>query len=146
MEHLPNYAHIEFFHDHRQIGSYRRRYGSGEEIYYWTQYVTTLRKKPSAAEHTRFFQQLPALWQQHLRQTRGKERKNTLYLLEEMATDGNSCFCDGVLELAQENGRTNVDSIRQCYYIIARKEIQPNLLQLGVDAPVLNFNPNLSAF
>lgn len=48
VEHLPNYAHIEFFHDHRQIGSYRRRYGSGEEIYYWTQYMTTLRKKPSA--------------------------------------------------------------------------------------------------
>ena len=74
--------------------------------------MTTLRKKPDAAEHTRFFQQLPALWQQHLRQTSGKERKNTLYLLEEMVTDGNSCFCDGVLELAHENGRTDVDSIR----------------------------------
>lgn len=111
-EHLPNYDHIEFFHNHWQVGSYRRSYGSGEEIHGWTQYVTTLRKKPGAAEHTRFFQQLPTLWQQHLRQTSGKERKNTLYLLEEMVTDGNSCFCDAVLELAHENGRTDVDSIR----------------------------------
>lgn len=30
--------------------------------------------------------------------------------------------------------------------MIARKEFHPNPLQLGVDAPVLNYNPYLSAF
>lgn len=140
------YDHVEFFHDHQPVGTYKRSYGSGEEIYDWTKYVTTLCKKPGAAEHTRFFSQLPALWQTHLKQTSGKERKNALFLLDEMVADGNAGFCDDVLELAHENGRTDADSIRQCYYMIARKEFHPNPLHLGVNTPVLNYNPNLSAY
>ena len=140
------YDHIEFSHEHQPVGTYKRSYGSGEEIYDWTQYVTTLCRKPGAVEHTRFFSQLPALWQNHLKQTKGKDRKSALFLLDEMIADGNAGFCDDVLELAYENGRTDADSIRQCYYMIARKEFRPNPLQLGVNAPVLNYSPNLSAY
>ena len=53
---------------------------------------------------------------------------------------------DKILELAHENGRTDADSIRQCYYMIARKEFHPDPLHLGVNTPVLNYNPNLSAY
>ena len=69
-----------------------------------------------------------------------------MFLLDEIVADGNADFCNDVLELAQENGRTDADSIRQCYYMIARKEFRPDPLQLGVNAPVLNYNPNLSAY
>jgi transposase len=140
------YDHVEFFHDHQLVGKYRRSYGSNEEIYDWTQYVSTLCKKPGAIEHTRFFHQMPQPWQQHLEQSRGKDRKNALQLLQEIVRDGNAALCNDVLELAGVNGRTDADSMRQCYYMIAKKEYRPEPLKMISDAPALNYNPNLSAY
>lgn len=50
---------IEFFHDHRAAGTFRRSYKQNDEVYDWTQYVSTLCKKPRAIESTRFFHQMP---------------------------------------------------------------------------------------
>lgn len=72
-----------------------------------------------------------------MEQASGKERKNALQLLSEIVSDGNVSLCDDALELAGENGRTDVDSLRQCYYMIAKKEYRPNPLQLSA-SPVLN--------
>ena len=44
------------------------------------------------------------------------------------------------------NGRTDADSMRQCYYMIAKKEYRPEPLKMISNAPVLNYNPNLSAY
>lgn len=139
------YDHIEFFHDHQPAGSFTRSYKTNDEIYDWTQYVSTLCKKPGAIEHTRFFRQMPERWQEYLASTAGKERKSALQLLNEIVTDGNSKLCDDALELAAENGRTDADSLRQCYYMIAKKEHRPDPLHFG-SAPVLNYHPNLSAY
>lgn len=139
------FDHIEFFHDHRPAGTFTRSYKANDEIYDWTQYVSTLCKKPGAIEHTRFFRQMPERWQKYLASTAGRERKNALQLLNEIVTDGNSALCDDALELAAENGRTDADSLRQCYYMIAKKEYRPDPLRLGA-APVLNYHPNLSAY
>ena len=49
------------------------------------------------------------------------------------------------LEMAAANGRADVDSLRQCYYMIAKKEYRPDPLKLS-GAPLLNYNPNLSAY
>ena len=131
------FDHVEFFHDHRSVGSYPRSYKKGDEVYDWTQYVSVLCKKPGATLHTRFFRQMPQQWQSLLEQASGKERKNALQLLSEIVSDGNVSLCDDALELAGENGRTDVDSLRQCYYMIAKKEYRPNPLQLSA-SPVLN--------
>ena len=139
------YDHIEFFHDHKHICTYSRSYKSNEEIYDWTQYVGILCKKPGAAEHTRFFKQLPQGRQAYLASTSGKERKNALQLLEEIVGDGNTAFCDEALELAEDNGRKDVDSLRQCYYIVAKKEHRPKPLEINA-TPVLNYAPNLSVY
>ena len=139
------YDHVEFFHDHVPVGSYRRSYKTGDEIYDWTQYVSTLLKKPGAVEHTTFFRQMPERWQAYLTQTSGKERKSALQLLREIVSDGNSSLCDDTLALASENGRTDVDSLRQCYYMIAKKEYHPAPLKL-LTGPVLNYRPNLSVY
>ena len=96
-------------------------------------------------EHTRFFQYIPAQWRSFLEGSQGKERKNALQLLEEMVKDGNAALCDDALQLAMENGRTDTDSVRQCYYLIARKEYRPEPLALH-NPPVMNYNPNLSAY
>lgn len=80
---------MEFFHDHIPVGQFKRSYGSNEEIYDWTQYVTTLCRKPGAIEHTRFFRQMPDGWQSFLSQSQGKERKSALQLLYEIVSDGN---------------------------------------------------------
>lgn len=72
------FDHIEFFHDHSAAGTFRRSYKQNDEVYDWTQYVSTLCKKPRAIESTRFFHQMPQQWQTYLVSTQGKERKNAL--------------------------------------------------------------------
>lgn len=139
------YDHVEFFHDHHPVGHYRRSYKTNDEIYDWTQYVSVLCKKPGAIEHTRFFHQMPQQWQTFLEQTTGRERKNALQLLSEIVSDGNAALCADALELAGEHGRTDTDSLRQCYYMIAKKEYRPDPLKLP-GSPALHYNPNLSAY
>lgn len=140
------FDHVEFYHDHQLVGRYRRSYGRDEELYDWTQYVSTLLKKPGAVEHTRFFKQLPQQWQELLAQSRGQERKGALRLLEEIVRDGNASLCEDALSLAAENGRTDPDSIRQCYYMIAKKEFRPRPLELRAPTPKLRYDPNLTAY
>ena len=48
--------------------------------------------------------------------------------------------------MAAENGRTDPDSIRQCYYMFARKEFHPEPLKLKGTAPRLHYAPNLTAY
>lgn len=138
------FDHVEFFLDHQPVGRYRRSYKTNQELYDWTQYIGTLCKKPGAIEHTRFFHRMPQQWQQLLEQSKGKKHKNTLQLLNEIVSDGNAGLCMDALNLAGENGRTDADSIRQCYYMIAKKEYRPEPLKLQMNAPSLNYNPNLS--
>lgn len=140
------FDHVEFYHDHQPVGRFRRSYGREEELYDWTQYVSTLLRKPGAVEHTRFFKQLPQLWQELLSKSKGRERKDALRLLDEMVRDGNASVCEDTLSLAAENGRTDPDSIRQCYYMIAKKEFRPKPLELRTSAPQLCYNPNLTAY
>lgn len=140
------YDQIEFYYDHRLVAHFRRSYKKNDEIYDWTQYVSTLCKKPRAVEDARFFKQFPELWQKHLRHTQGTERKDALQLLDEIVRDGNASLCEDALELASENGRTDADSVRQCYYMIARKEFHPKPLTLLNNAPVLDYKPNLSVY
>lgn len=84
----------------------------------WTQYVRTLCKKPGVAEHTRFFSAMPQQWQNFIAQTKGQERRSALQLLDDIVRDGNANFCVDILELSQQNGRSDIDSIKQCYYIV----------------------------
>ena len=139
------YDHIEFFHDHKSVGRYRRSYEANEDVCDWTQYVSVLCRKPGAIESTRFFRQMPERWQEYLVKTHGAERKSALQLLSEIVDDGNSALCDEALELAAESGRTDPDSLRQCYYMIARKEYRPEPVKLPT-SPALNYNPSLSAY
>ena len=140
------FSHIEFYHDHQPVGRYRRSYGRNEELYDWTQYVSALLKKPGAAEHTRFFKQFPQQWQELLARSKGRERKGVLRLLDEIVRDGNALLCEEALSLASENGRTDPDSIRQCYYMISRKEFRPKPLKLQASTPRLGYDPNLTAY
>lgn len=140
------FDHVEFYHDHRLVAQYRRSYGRNEELYDWTQYVGALLKKPGAVEHTRFFQRMPEQWQDLLSKAKGRERKGALQLLDEIVQDGNSRLCEEALALAAENGRTDPDSIRQCYYMIAKKEFRPKPLKLRTSAPPLHYDPDLAAY
>lgn len=140
------FDHVEFYHDHKPVGRYPRSYEREQELCDWKQYVGTFLKKPGGVEHTRFFRQMPQLWQELLRQSKGRERKDALRLLDEIVRDGNSELCEDVLSLAAENGRTDPDSIRQCYYMIAKKEFRPEPLQLRTPTPQLHYDPKLTAY
>ena len=136
---------IEFFCDHQSVGSFRRCYGHRQEIFDWTLYVSTLCKKPRALENTRFFSKLPDMWREHLAKTPGQERKSALQLLEEIVSDGNTALCNDTIQLAIENGCTDTDSLRQCYYMIAKREYRPMPLHIDT-GPVMNYNPNFSVY
>ena len=140
------YDHVEFYYDKHMVGRYARSYGRNEELLDWTHYAAALCVKPGAVEHTRFYQQMPERWRTHLSDLHGADRRSALQLLSEIVRDGNAALCDDALELAVENGRTDADSIRQCYYMIARKEFRPPALELHTDAPIVNYHPDLSAY
>lgn len=112
----------------------------------WTQYVRTLCRKPGAAEHTLFFSAIPLPWQSYLSQTRGQERKSALQLLDDIVRDGNAEFCVDILTLAQQNGRSDVDSVKQCYYSLLKEGKTPEPLDLLSQVPTLNYNPDISVY
>jgi len=137
---------VEVYYDRQCISSYARSYGRQQEVTDWKQYLPMLLRKPGATEHTRFFNQMPKLWQSYLRNTHGGERKSALMLLMEMVEDGNEALCDDALELAGQYGQPDNDSIRQCYYLIAKPENHPRPLQLGTQTPPLNYWPDLAVY
>ena len=137
---------IEAFYDHRLLKVFRRSYEKNVEDCDWKDYLPTLIKKPGATEHTRFFNQMPKLWQEHLRSITGRERKSALLLLAEIVNDGNEALCDDALELASVHGRLDNDSIRQCYLLISRPESYPQPLILSSATPLLNYHPDLSVY
>ena len=89
---------------------------------------------------------MPKLWQQYLKNVKGKERKSALLLLSEIVKDGNESLCDDALELAYEYGNPDSDNIRQCYLLITKPEHHPQPLKLTSAAPLLNYRPDLSVY
>ena len=142
------YDRIAFFFDHQIIKEYPREYGKQGEAMDWRLYLPTLLRKPGAVEHTRFFGQMPKLWQSYLRRVQGRERKSALQLLLEMVNEGNDGLCDTVLELAGEalHGELDVDSIRQCYRYLTHSSERPNLLPLTARSPSWVYAPDLTAY
>lgn len=68
-----------------------------------------------------------------------------MQLLSEIVRDGNAELCDDALILARENGHTDTDSLRQCYYMIAKQEYRPMPLSLS-STPMLDYDPDLAAY
>jgi transposase len=137
---------IDVYYDRQPLKSFTRGYERNTEVYDWKEYLPALMRKPGAVPHTRFFDQMPKLWQEHLKATTSRERRTALQVLMEMVNDGNESFCDEALELANENGRTDADSIRQCYYMIAKPESHPNPLTLASSPPTTGYSPDLSVY
>jgi transposase len=137
---------IEVYYDHCLLKSFRRSYEKNSENSDWKDYLSALVKKPGAAEYTRFFNQMPKLWQAYLKNTTGKEKKSALLLLSEIVKDGNEALCDDALELASSHGKTDSDSIRQCYLFISKPEHYPPPLKLTATPPLSNYQPDLSVY
>lgn len=137
---------IEIYHDRCLLKTFQRSYDKNTEVYDWRDYLPALVKKPGATEHTKFFNQFPKLWQEYLKSVRGRERKSALTLLSEIVTDGNACICDDIMEMANECGNLDVDNIRQYYLWCSKPENHPKPMELSSNPPVLNYQPDLSAY
>jgi len=112
----------------------------------WRDYLGTLIKKPSGAEHTVFFNQMPKLWQEYIKSVAVKERKSALTLLSEIVADGNEEMCDRVLELAGKYGSLDPDDVRQCYFFLANPGDYSPPLSLASSTPDLDYPFDLSAY
>jgi hypothetical protein len=137
---------IEMFYDHQLLKTCRRSYEKSSENLDWKDYLPSLIKKPGATEHTRFFNQMPKLWQDYLKSTKGRERKSALLLLSEIVEDGNEALCDDALEMAGEYGKLDSDNIRQCYLLISKPENYPQPLKLISNPPLVDYRPDLSVY
>jgi transposase len=140
------YDKVALYIDDALIVTYDRLYGSDSDTGNWKQYLETWRKKPGGLEYTRYFNTMPQYWQDYLLATRGSARKSALALLTEIVNDGNDGIADDVIELAREQGRTDLDSIRQCYRFITEQEFRPHELTLSDTVPRLEFEPILTAY
>ena len=125
------FDHVEFFHDHRPVGSYLRSYKKGDEVYDWTQYVSVLCKKPGATLHTRFFRQMPQRWQT-LEQISGRERKNALHCSVKLFLTAMLALCNDALELAEENGSHRCGQRPAVLLHDCKKEYRPDPLSCPV--------------
>lgn len=137
---------IELYYEKTLLKVYNRSYKTGEEVNDWKQYVTIMYKKPGGVEHMRFFNQLPKLWQSHLKSVEGNERKSALLLLMEIVQDDNADLCNDALEMAKSYGRVDSDSIRQCYYQLSNKANVVKPLLLKENIVKLNYDPDLSTY
>jgi len=137
---------IEVFHEHSLLKTFDRSYDKNGEHYDWRLYLPSLVKKPGAVEHTRFFNQIPKMWQEYLKCVNGRERKTALMLLSEIVDDGNDDMCDGVIEMAAMYGMPDNDSIRQCYTLMSKPGSYPPPLELPINPPLLNYSPDLSIY
>ena len=99
---------------------------------------------------------MPRLWQSHLAAITNSERKSALSVLMEIVGDTNDAgdfssdkvleIADEALEIALESGRADADSIRQCYYLISRKEHHPSPLELPSNPTISGYVPDLTAY
>jgi hypothetical protein len=137
---------IEVYHDRCLLKGFDRSYEKNGEVSDWREYLGALTKKPGTVPHTRFFDQMPKLWQQYLAESDNRQRKSALLLLMEIVGDGNESLCDEALELARDNGRTDTDSIRQCYYMIAKTEYHPSPLIFSSEPTLAGYTPDLAVY
>lgn len=137
---------IETYHDRKLLKTFKRSYEKNAEVYDWREYLDVLTRKPGAVPHTRFFRQMPKLWQEHLKNTENRERKNALMILSEIVADGNDTLCDEALKMALESGRSDADSIRQCYYLISKPEYYPQPFVLLSDPVRSGYAPDLTVY
>jgi transposase len=140
------YDKVELYIDGALIVTFDRLYGSDMDTGNWMQYLETWQKKPGGLEYTRYFETMPQHWRDYLLGTKGRERKSALALLTEIVNDGNDGIADDVLELAREQGRVDIDSVRQCYRFISEQEFRPGELALEQEIPRLKFEPDLRSY
>lgn len=140
------YNKIEIYKEHEHLITYNRSYGKKEDIFDWKQYLSLLAKKPNALKHTKFYEQIPKIWREHLIQIKKSERKSALMLLKEIVNSNDLETGTSALELAILYGKTDTASIKQCYYNLTHETNNPAPCKLGVDVPILNYNPKLSLY
>ncbi len=110
------YDRIEIYHEGKCIVKHKRCYDKNRDILDWTRYVPLLAKKTYAAVNSKVFKLMPQNWQEYLTACTARERKSALSVLNDIVQSGNSDRCSEILDTAMRSGRTDYDSIRQCYY------------------------------
>lgn len=138
--------HLDFFFNEQKLATYPRLYGRDKEICRWEMYLGTLLYKPGALEGSRFYDTMPMPVRKFLTRVQGKERKRAVRLLMDMVADGGTDLCAQVLQMAEEKGRLDVDSARQIYCVLTKKEEVPEPLRLKSTGPALNYTPNLDVY
>lgn len=140
------YDHLEFIHNNVKIAEYPRLYSKNEEIGDWIQYLDTLAAKPGGFKFARFYEMVPDLVKRFVDAAHGDARKKAFLLMIEIVRDGNHELIERSIEMAINAGRLDVDTVRQCYYALAKKGTPPEPMTLKNSLPAINFSPDLAAY
>lgn len=137
---------LDIYYDHRLICTHSRCYGNKQDIFDWKHYIGLLSNRVSALEHARFYNQIPKLWQEHVKNVGKKDRRTALLLLKEAVTADNIEVSSEAIRLSYEHGKTDTESIRQFYYSLSKGEEYLPPCELGNDIPLINYNPDLTYY
>jgi transposase len=137
---------VAIYHEHSLIKEYRRSYGKKDEIYDWKQYITLLCKKPGALEHTKFYSQIPKLWREHIEKLERSERKTALMLLREIVAEDALDIGNEALAIANLYGKSDTESIRQCYYSLTHETRSLEPCKFDISPPIISYEPKLSEY
>lgn len=141
-----HYNELKIYHDHNLLVTYKRSYKKDEEIIDWKQYISLLSKKPGALENTKFYDQIPKLWREHLVKVSKEEKKSALLLLKEIVDKDDIERGNEALMFSYEYGKYDTESIKQVYYSLTHDTFNPKPAVIENDTPILDYNPELSAY
>lgn len=131
--------------DRRLICTHDRCYDKNRDIFDWKHYIGLLSHKVSGLEHARFYNQIPKMWQEHVKAVDKKERRSALQLLKEAVINEQVEKSIEAIRQSYEHGRTDTESVRQFYYSLVLENNTPQPCELkGV--PLVNYQPDLNGY
>ncbi len=147
------FDHIVFIYEGEEVGNFPRSYEKHKYFYDWRKFLPTLCKKTNATLSSSFFHQFPEQWQVYLekmKETHGNSGvRSAISLLSDMVQDGHESFCNGLILLGQEQGRTDVESLRQIYTTLTQIEHHPKPLDLSDHPQIpqnIGYAPDISCY
>ncbi len=147
------FDHIDFIYEGKEVGSFPRSYEKYKAYYDWRKFLPTLCLKTNATLNSSFFNQFPDKWQDYLVKMSEQEGnsgvRSAVCLLNDIVQDGHESFCDELIHLGQEQGRTDVESLRQIYHVLIKEEHHPQSLDLSENQKIpqnISYDPDISNY
>lgn len=140
------YNKVHLYYKGKNIATYARSYEKGKEISDWRQYISLLIHKPGGLEYTKFFDELPRTWRDHLKNTYKDERRNCLKILKQALDEDKLDASIDAIKIAYSKGRPTSENIKQIYYHFSKYRNVTKPISIDKSVPIATYNPTLAVY